>query len=56
MWEYRRITVCPHYMDPVLTFNWDFEYQSIASEILTKESRYNRAESNLLVDKKRTLF
>ena len=30
------------------TFNWVFKYQSIASEILTKPSRYKRAESNLL--------
>ena len=39
-------------MDPVLTFNWFFEYQPIASEILTQPSRYKEAESNLIADKK----
>ena len=29
------------------TFNWVFEYQPIASQILTQPSRYKRAESNL---------
>ena len=34
-------------MDPVPTFNWVFEYQPVASEIL------RHPESNLLADKKR---
>ena len=37
--------------DPVPTFNWVCD-QLIASEILTQLSRYKRAESNLLSDKK----
>ena len=36
----------------VTTFNWVFEYQLIATEILTQPSRYNRAKSNLLADGK----
>ena len=32
--------------------DWIFEYQPKALEILTQLSRYKRAESNLLLDKK----
>ena len=32
------------------TFNRVFKYQPIAFKILTKQSRYKRAESNLLAD------
>ena len=46
------MTVCPRGGDPLPTFNWIFEYQPIASEILTQPSRYKRAESNLLADEK----
>ena len=38
--------------DPVPTFNWVFEYQLKASEILTLRSQYKRAEINLLADEK----
>ena len=38
--------------DPVTTSNWVFQYQPIASEILTQPSRYKTAESNLLADEK----
>ena len=38
--------------DPMSTFNWIFENQPIASVILTQQSRYNLAESNLLADEK----
>ena len=47
-----KITVCPLFEDLVLTFNWVFENQQIASGILTQPSRYKRAECNLLVDGK----
>ena len=36
--------------DPVPTFNWDFECQLTASEILTQPSCYKSAESNLLAE------
>ena len=39
-------------MDPVSTFSWVFEYQTIETEILTQFIRYRRAEINLLVDEK----
>ena len=40
-------------MDPLPTFNWVFEYQPIASGILTQPSSlYKRAETNLLSDEK----
>ena len=39
-------------MDPVPTFNWIFEYKSMAVNISTQHSRYERAESNLLADEK----
>ena len=34
------------------TFNWVFEYQPIASDILTQPNSYKRVESNLLADEK----
>ena len=43
--EGREGTGCPHNVTPVPTFNWFFEYQPIASEILTLQSRYDRAET-----------
>ena len=43
---------CSRGRDIVSTFNYVFEYQPIASEILTQPSRYKRAESNLLADEK----
>ena len=39
-------------MDPVPTFNGVFEYNPIALEILTQQSRFKRAEINLIADKK----
>ena len=39
-------------MDPVATFNWVFENQPMASEILTQLSRYKRAEINFIADEK----
>ena len=36
----------------VPTFNWFFEYQPIASEMLTQPSRYKWAERNLIADEK----
>ena len=39
-------------MKTVPTFHWFFEYQPIASVILTQPSRYKRAESNLQADEK----
>ena len=35
-----------------MNFNGVFEYQPIPSELLTKPSRYKRAENNLLADGK----
>ena len=46
------MTLCPHPEDPVPTFNWIFENQSIESGILTQTSRYKRPVSNLLADEK----
>ena len=46
------VQLCPQGGDPVQTFNWVFEYQPIALEILTQPSRYKRAEINLIADKK----
>ena len=37
-------------MDPVPSFNWVFEYESIATEMLIQPSRYKRAENNLQAD------
>ena len=39
-------------LGPYAEFQFGFEYQPIASEVLTKPSRYKRAESNLLLDEK----
>ena len=48
-----KITVCPHPVNTVSTSNWVYEYQPIASQTLTQLSRYKRAESNMLADKKK---
>ena len=37
---------------PCTDFNWVFEYQPIASEILHQQSRYKKAERKLLADEK----
>ena len=50
--ERDKITVCPHPVDHVPTFNWVFEYQPIVSETLTQPSPYKRKENNLLADEK----
>ena len=39
-------------VEPEPTFNWVFEYQPIAWNILTQTSRYKIAERNLLADEK----
>ena len=49
------MTVCPLPEDRVPTFKCVFQNQQIASGILTQPSRYIKAESNLLADKKRSL-
>ena len=41
-----------HGCGELVTFNSVFEFRPIASKILTLPSRYKRAESNFLVDKK----
>ena len=46
------MTVCPHSVDPVPTFNQVFGYQPVVSVILSQPSRYKIAESNLLADEK----
>ena len=45
------ITVCSWVENPTPTFNWVFEYQPIALEILSHPRRYEREENNLLTDK-----
>ena len=46
------MTVCPHPVDLVPTFNWVFGYQPVVSVILSQPSRYKKEESNLLADEK----
>ena len=46
------MTLCPQPVDPVRSFIWVFQYQPLASSLLTQPSRYENVENNLQADEK----